>query len=432
MTSACPRAQYFCSTSADSEPSLAISGVKLTYICGFAWEPKGTVRARAFPLAEEMARRGHDVTLIIAPYDNRAYSGVQFVSNGVRVVNLEIKSREFPAMVRLAFDLVKKVYEGGPDLVHVFKPKGFSGLAAMWLQRRKVPVVLDCDDWEGWGGWNDVKDYPWLLKSFIDMQEKWLIRRSAAITVASQTLLDRALSLGKKADQVFYIPNGPTTKQLELSTRLLREHAGVHKEKFGFDDAPLILYAGHYDPADDVMFFCRSVARVAARKRVSVIFVGDGPELPTVRSFFASRPEVSAHFLGTLPYDEYAERVTTADVCAFPYPDTPVYRAKCSARVIDYMLYGKAVITTSVGQNPEYIVNEVSGLLTPPGDEIKFEHALLRLVEDAELRRRLGSNARARILRNFRWSEWAGDNCERAYGSLIPRKHLEPVRVLAS
>ena len=96
------------------------------------------------------------------------------------------------------------------------------------------------------------------------------------------------------------------------------------------------------------------------------------------------------------------------------------------------MLYGKAVISTSVGQNPEYIVNEVSGLLTPPGDEIKFEHALLRLVEDAELRRRLGSNARARILRNFLWSERAGDNCERAYGSLIPRKHLEPVRVLAS
>ena len=64
--------------------------MRLTYICGFAWEPKGTVRARAFPLAEEMARRGHDVTLVIVPYDNRAYSAVEFVSNGVRVVNLDL------------------------------------------------------------------------------------------------------------------------------------------------------------------------------------------------------------------------------------------------------------------------------------------------------------------------------------------------------
>src|SRR5881397_1549035 len=97
--------------------------MRLTYICGFAWEPKGTVRARAFPLAEEMVRRGHDATLIIAPYDNLAHSGEQFTSNGVHVVNLEIKSRSLAAMARIPYDLVKKVHETGADLVHVFKPK---------------------------------------------------------------------------------------------------------------------------------------------------------------------------------------------------------------------------------------------------------------------------------------------------------------------
>jgi glycosyltransferase involved in cell wall biosynthesis len=406
--------------------------MRLTYICGFAWEPKGTVRARAFPLAEEMARRGHDVSLIIAPYDNLAHSGEQFTSNGVRVVNLEIKSRGPAALARIPFDLLKKVDQTCPDIVHVFKPKGFSGLAAMWLLRRNQAVVLDCDDWEGWGGWNEIKGYPWIVKEFIDFQEKWVLRRAPAITAASQILADRALSLGKDDERVFYVPNGPTQQQLELSKRLLEEAPELYRHKFELKEVPVILYAGHYDPADDVMFFCRAVARIVATKRLSLIFAGDGPELTAVRSFFASKSHVSTYFLGATPYEQYAELVAAADICAFPYPDTPIYRAKCSARIIDYMLFGKAVVSTSVGQNREYIVDDVSGLLTPPGDEAEFAQALARLIEDAELRRRLGRNARARILQHFLWSERAGDNCESAYRSLVPRKQFQTVSLLAS
>jgi len=95
------------------------------------------------------------------------------------------------------------------------------------------------------------------------------------------------------------------------------------------------------------------------------------------------------------------------------------------------MLYGKAVVSTAVGQNHEYIVNEVSGLLTPPGDEAAFAQALARLVEDAGLRQKVGMNARARILQQFLWSGRAGDNCERAYHSVLPQKHVEPVTSLA-
>src|SRR5215469_15621269 len=148
--------------------------VKLTYICGFAWEPKGTVRARAFPLAEEVVRRGHQVTLIIVPYDNRTHSGMEFTKNGVRVINLKIGKR-LGGFARIPYDLIKMIDETRPDLVHVFKPKGFAGLAAMWLVQRNRPFVLDSDDWEGWGGWNEVKNYPLLVKAFIDLQEKWLL-----------------------------------------------------------------------------------------------------------------------------------------------------------------------------------------------------------------------------------------------------------------
>lgn len=75
--------------------------MKILYLAGFAWEPKGTVRSRAFPLAVEMVRRGHEVTLLIAPYDNPAYSGQRFSSHGVQVINLKILGSGILALARM-------------------------------------------------------------------------------------------------------------------------------------------------------------------------------------------------------------------------------------------------------------------------------------------------------------------------------------------
>jgi glycosyltransferase involved in cell wall biosynthesis len=102
-------------------------------------------------------------------------------------------------------------------------------------------------------------------------------------------------------------------------------------------------------------------------------------------------------------------------VATFPYPDHPVYRAKCSARIIDYMAFGKPLLTTAVGQNMEYLVDGESGILTASGDEKAYGAGLDELLRDGDLRARLGENARRRLLDNFLWSGRAGDECEKAY-----------------
>lgn len=43
--------------------------------------------------------------------------------------------------------------------------------------------------------------------------------------------------------------------------------------------------------------------------------------------------------------------VAASDIAAFPYRDTPTYRAKCSARIVDDMSMGKAVIITTIVKN---------------------------------------------------------------------------------
>lgn len=142
--------------------------MKIACIAGFAWQPKGTVRSRAYPLAAEMVRRGHQVTLVLAPYDNPGESGRDFLLGGVRILNIDLPGGKLRRFASIPRRLIAAAESVAPDLIHVFKPKGFAGMAATLLRLgRGRPWLLDCDDWEGWGGWNEVKDYPWLVKEFI-------------------------------------------------------------------------------------------------------------------------------------------------------------------------------------------------------------------------------------------------------------------------
>jgi glycosyltransferase involved in cell wall biosynthesis len=50
---------------------------------------------------------------------------------------------------------------------------------------------------------------------------------------------------------------------------------------------------------------------------------------------------------------------------------------------------------------PEIVTNATDGLLVPPGDALALARAIGRLMDDAELRRTLGQNARVKILDKF-------------------------------
>jgi glycosyltransferase involved in cell wall biosynthesis len=388
--------------------------MRIVALCGFAWEPKGTVRARAFPILHELANRGHQVTLLTIPYDNPQLSGVESVRDGVFMRALPLDSN-FSKVLELPLRAIREIEALRPDVVHIFKPKGYAGaVATLLLGKRRLPVTIDCDDWEGWGGWNEAKQYPYLIKEYIDLQEKWLIRRADALTVASRVLRDRALRIGQRASQIFYAPNGVTGSQLEQLGEIAEMAPSQLKQELGLAGRQLILYAGHFEPPDEILFFCRSVV-ASLRAGAQLAFVGDGEEMPKVRQFFAALPDLPVRYFGRLPYEKYLRVIGAADVACFPYPDAPVYRAKCSARIIDYMACAKPVVTTNVGQNPEYIISGESGVLVDPHDEEKLSLALTSLMANADLRSTIGAHARKRISQLFTWNGGPVQECEQSY-----------------
>jgi glycosyltransferase involved in cell wall biosynthesis len=67
------------------------------------------------------------------------------------------------------------------------------------------------------------------------------------------------------------------------------------------------------------------------------------------------------------------------------------------------MSMGKAVVAADIGQISEVIQDRVNGLLFSPDDETSLRAALERLMEDPELRTRLGNKAREDAITRYSW-----------------------------
>ena len=80
---------------------------------------------------------------------------------------------------------------------------------------------------------------------------------------------------------------------------------------------------------------------------------------------------------------------------------SPSIRDNFPFAILEAMAEGKPVVATRVGGIPEAVVDKVTGLLIPPGDIQGLANAINKLLEDSNLAKRLGSNAKNRIKEKF-------------------------------
>jgi glycosyltransferase involved in cell wall biosynthesis len=390
--------------------------MNIVMIGPFAFTPKGTVSARAFFAARALVKRAHHVTLLMPPYDNLADSGREWTHDGVRLVNMVIRRVTPTSPLTVALAMARRALTMKPDVIHVFKPIGYSGLAGQFLSKfSRAPLVLDHDDWEGRGGWADINPYPSWLKSFFYWQEPDMLRRAHTITVASRTLQTQVWGMGVDPARVFYVPNGP-----DESLRTQPEESAQCREQIraelGVGNAPLAVYVGHIPHGNDLDQALDALERVRPQVpdlRLAILGTGDG--LPALRADVARRGwERIVSLTGWVDHARAPDYLAAADLAIYPYRDSLVNRAKCSAKIIEYMAMGLPIVASRVGQNVEYIEHGTSGLLAEPGDADSFAQMMLAVLADPQKAKAMGAAARERVWVRFDWDRLA-DTVEQAY-----------------
>jgi len=72
----------------------------------------------------------------------------------------------------------------------------------------------------------------------------------------------------------------------------------------------------------------------------------------------------------------------------------PTFGDCTSIAIEEAMAAGLPVVTTGVGSNPSTVIDGCSGMIVQPGSVAEVVTALARLIDDGELRRTMGQNAR--------------------------------------
>jgi glycosyltransferase involved in cell wall biosynthesis len=195
---------------------------------------------------------------------------------------------------------------------------------------------------------------PWLARP--------ILRRARAVIGASSALTDAARDLG--AGEVELIPTA----------------VDLPPEPANPDEPPHVLFVGRLSPEKGIEDFLR------ATDGLPRVVLGSGPVAVPEAVGFVPPSEVGSYY----------ERA--AVVCV------PSRREGVGLAAREAMAYGRPVVATAVGGLPDAITDGETGLLVPPRDPEALRAAIERLLNDRELRVRLGAAAREHAERELSWT----------------------------
>ncbi len=100
-----------------------------------------------------------------------------------------------------------------------------------------------------------------------------------------------------------------------------------------------------------------------------------------------------------------------------------------SLPAIEAMACGVSLVATTAGALPEVVGTDgETGLLVPPDDPGALAAAIGRLLDDADLRRRLGAAGRERVLGRYTWPVTAAGTADEYQALLEEARRDAPVR----
>lgn len=384
--------------------------MKICFLAPFGIRPKGTVIARMLPLAAELQAMGHTVTIIAPPYTNPEDSGKIEKVRGVRLVNVELPSCSKTAgALLIAWRMFLTLRTEQPSLVHLFKPKGYGGLTAIFiLLLKKIgihlpPLFVDTDDWEGSGGMNDLHSYSTAEKRLFAFQEQWLSKHANGVTVASLTLERLTMDMGIPKERILYLPNCVEAKP-PGDKAFSRTKLGI-----AADVPVLLLYTRFFEFTQDRLYLLLAeISRQIPGVKILVAGKGNNCEEKLLHEAAAEKGFGDALLMaGWLDPEVISDYFAAADVAIYPLDNTLTNRAKCPAKLAELLAAGVPVVADAVGQATEYIKAGNPDLICRPGDWREMAASVVGLLNDNERRIVLGEASRIFILEQYSWRKFA-------------------------
>jgi glycosyltransferase involved in cell wall biosynthesis len=326
--------------------------------------------------ANGLGRRGHDVW-VGSPVGGDLESAC--ADSGLQFLDLPLRSPWDPAS---ASRLRRHLRRHKTDILHVHKGRahGIGLVAAIGMGRRPRLVV------------NRGVTFP------LDVFNKWKYRhpRVSSVVCVADAVRDVVIhSGGLRPDSVLTIHGGTDPGVFSPG----RIEGPTFRRELGIDPDHIVVgqvsVRGWKGWSDLVAAFALLAARSPAAR---LLFIGCEPESERKKVEEAVREAGLAGRVMTLSYRaDMPDVLATCDVVV----DASWAGTGITGVIREAMAMERSVIATDCGGNRELVIDGEVGLVVPPRDIDALAAALSRLINDPDLRRRLGTAGRRRVVEHF-------------------------------
>jgi len=365
----------------------------------------GGVESHVRTLSRELARRGHDVTVVTTRHDPAL--PMEETIDGFSVVRVRPRTIVFrtPITPRMRGSL----RDLAADIIHAHSPPPLaSHYAGDVATERGIPylVTYHCD-----------VELPSSLGSVVEsIYRRSLgadtLRNAAQVIVTTRTYAATSRAVWRYNPSV--IPNAVDHRRFrpDVDGSRIRESLQVPA------GTPLVLLVGRIVPHKGVEHFIEA-ARYVAEARF--LIAGGGSLLEPMQALAESMGVADrVQFLGRVSDEQLPEVYAACDVFVLP----SVSRLEAFGIVaLEAMATAKPVIVADIPGVREMIEDGRDGLLADPVNPRDLADKIRRLLADPDARRAMGVRAREKVLESFS-IERVTDRIEAAYRAVLDGAHV--------
>lgn len=326
------------------------------------------------------------------------------------VVVQEMKRKIFPLQDGIAYQKIKDLIDKfKPDIVHTHAAKsGIIGRLA--ADASHVPVIVHTFHGHVFHSYFNK----WRSRTFIQI-ERYLARKSTGIVAISESQRHDLAQVYKicPEEKIAIIPLGMDLDKFQTNQA---EKRRAFRLQYGIkDEETAIGIIGRIVPVKNHDLFVAAAVKLAAltAKPVRFIIVGDGDMRQQMEAGFRAAGMDYAYYpeeprqataICTSWQTEIDKVLAGLDIVALTSHNegTPV-------SLIEAQAASRPVVSTRVGGVPDIVTEEKCGFITPPGDAAAFAQALRQLVEDVELRTKMGSFGKSYVQDKFSYQRLVKD-----------------------
>ena len=305
-------------------------------------------------------------------------------------------AREYGTALWHTWRLVRRLAQARRfHVVHACNPPDLLLLAARSLKRRGVRLVFDQHDL-----------VPELYLARFERGEDLMYRGTLALERLSYRLADVVIATnesyrraaiergGKRLEDVFVVRNAPDLTRFRPMEPELALKAGKPY---------LLAYLGVMGPQDGVDHALRALALLKERRTDwHAIFIGEGDVYPEMKRLSSELGlDGLAEFTGRLPDDDVLRILTTADVCLAPDPLSPLNDVSTMTKIVEYMAMSRPLVSYDLTE--ARVSAGDAAVYAKPNDEADFARCIEALLDDEQLRRRMGELGRRRVEESLSW-----------------------------